>query len=136
MPGPTGVLIFGRDQLLLQTRAWLLEQAGHSVETSMDTAALPSLLGVGRAELLVLCHTLSSEDRRHARATAHASGVPVQILVLVAPQKAVEAEPEEALLSSLDGPAKLIATVQRLVGRGHNPLPPRSLPAPGLATLY
>ncbi len=56
------IVCFGRDQMLLNTRCHLLEQAGYvALSTSSELTVAKCLLN-GSVTVLILCHTLSSWD--------------------------------------------------------------------------
>ena len=63
MSNPARILVFGRDSSLLETRQLVLETIGGIVNatTKLDQARL--LLAHSAPDLLILCYTLSPDDR-------------------------------------------------------------------------
>jgi hypothetical protein len=65
------ILIFGTDEMLVATRRMIFEQAGYTVFTadSLSNAAL--VLMNHQIDVLILCQTLSDDERRAVLETAH-----------------------------------------------------------------
>jgi len=55
------ILVYGSDQLLLNTRTMVLEKAGYAVLTAIEASDVERIILSQKISLLVLCHTLSSE---------------------------------------------------------------------------
>lgn len=61
MPAKTRVLCIGHDQLLLQTRKWMLEKE-FEVETADTIGQTFELLNSRTYDLLLLCHSLDDNE--------------------------------------------------------------------------
>jgi hypothetical protein len=110
------IVMLGHDEYLLATRQWVLQSRGYRVITAKDASVLTTLPLSPTVRLLVLCHTLSSDERDNAEALASMRWPDVKSLAL-------EAEPGRAptgilgqLLHTMDGPGKLLSMVTELVG--------------------
>ena len=110
----TSIVMYGRDARLLETRAWVLENAGHRVRTVSSLDALERMLPTEQTNLLVLCHTLSMEDCGRAIALTH-PWPRTKSLILTAGAKGCHAQIMGAALDTMDGPAQLVSTVGKLV---------------------
>ena len=116
MPNPL-ILVYGRDQRLLETRSWVLEQAGYRTVQAMTLAGAEGLAKMNAAEVAVLCHSLSAEESRGALASLRRLRPEVQRLVLTVNATAVSDGAQEAVLSAYEGPRQLLDEVARLVQR-------------------
>jgi hypothetical protein len=59
---PRTILLYGHDELLLMTRARVLERAGFRTSMACALREIPQLLDQLRPDLLVLCHSLSRTE--------------------------------------------------------------------------
>jgi len=128
---PISILIFGCDPLLLTTRKWVLRSSGHRVWTATTSTEVAYILSTEPIVVLILCHTLSLEERRQGLALAaqgQAPGKPrVKTLLLTA---GVSPEPLPFLaevVDAMEGPARLIEAVRRIVA---SDIVPGTLPNP------
>jgi hypothetical protein len=110
------ITIYGRDARLLEARRWVLESCGYRVLTAMCLADLDRIPLTPPVSLLVLCHTLSSKERSAAVAHATARWPDVKKLVLVRDSSRTATGILKQVRQSLDGAARLLATVSELVG--------------------
>jgi hypothetical protein len=112
MPEPVSILLCGRDALLLQTRQWVLEAAGHQVETTtkLSEVALVSI----PVDLLILCHSLSLDECGRIFALASTRWPRIRCIIL----------PEGASFCS----EQMLRSVQDVIGNPEKPLP--AAPAP------
>jgi CheY-like chemotaxis protein len=110
----TSILMYGRDADVLETRARVLEQAGHRVRTVASLDALERMLSTEQADLLVLCHSISMEEC--GRSIALTIPWPqTKSLILTAGLKGYYTQIEGPVLDIMDGPANLVSTVGKLV---------------------
>jgi DNA-binding NtrC family response regulator len=56
------VLVYGRDEFLLTSRAMLLEREGYRVYLALDHEIFTRLLRDAQVSILILCHTLREAD--------------------------------------------------------------------------
>lgn len=112
----TSILMYGRDERLLETRQWVLQSRGYRVVTIVypsDFAAIPLTPPI---KLLLLCHSLSPEECDNAIALASARWDGIQSLALVADSTRAPSGILGQLLHTMEGPEKLISVVGELVG--------------------
>lgn len=116
---PVSILIFGCDPLLLTTRKWVLRSSGHRVWTAASPLEVAHILSTEAISALILCHTLSLEERRRGLVLAvqgQAPGKPrVKTLILTA---GISPEPLPFLaevVDAMEGPARLLEAVKRIV---------------------
>src|ERR1700692_982975 len=56
------LVLYGRDQCLLDTRRRLLQEAGYPVWTARQIPDVFAIITEERVDVLILCHTLSQEE--------------------------------------------------------------------------
>lgn len=105
------ILVYGRDAILLQTRAWILEKAGHRVVSTMrELESNPLSEPIG---LMVLCHTLSPEERRKALLTLATRWPEAKRLQLRPSSGPVESDVET--FNTFEGPRGLLQKLNELL---------------------
>lgn len=112
----TSILIYGRDERLLETRRWVLETAGFEVSTTAKPTEVYQTMVAQHIDLFILCHTLSADEQGSALATAHALRPEMRNLVLVEDTFESQLDPRDAILSAFATPKVLIAAAQTLAG--------------------
>ena len=110
------ILIYGRDAHLLDTRRWLLEQAGYRVLSVSGLSEAQQ--AVDDAKVLVLCHSLSRADCQAAVEMAKAVAPQMKVLTLTAGKPAYT----EPSMSAFDGPRRLIEELGKLCARNPHAL--------------
>ena len=65
-------LVYGNDEMLVTTRRLIFEQAGYTVFTAESLSVAAFALINHQIDVLVLCQTLSDEERGTVLETAHA----------------------------------------------------------------
>ena len=105
------ILICGNDTTLLDTRRWVLETARFRVETKSALSSILAALEQKSPDLIVLCHTLTPDERSAILAAAAAIQPPVKTLSFNTTRQAVPGE----TIDSFAGAGGLIAAVKRLV---------------------
>jgi hypothetical protein len=111
------ILVYGRDPSLLETRQLVLETIGGKVNATTELKCAERFLTQGPLNLLVLCYTLSSEDRGVILALAQRLHPNLNVLVLRADGPA-STETADGDFSIFGGPAALKAKVMEMLGRG------------------
>jgi hypothetical protein len=115
MSSQISILMYGRDAQLLDTRRWVLEQAGYWVSQTTELSSLVRLVPLEHVNLLILCHTLSMEDCGRALALVQTRWPEVQTITLVAGNSGCRLVNSSYSVDSREGPARLINTVAALV---------------------
>ena len=114
----SSILVYGRDQRLLETRSLVLAQAGFRVSIVMGLEEAEAIVAAEPVRVMVLCHTLSPEERVRALVAAKRLRPAVKRMVMTADALTVPDEGQEETLSVYDGPHQLILSVRRLVELG------------------
>jgi DNA-binding NtrC family response regulator len=115
MTNATTILLYGRDAGLLQTRQWLLEASGYRVLLAMELADMKKVVEEKGIDLLILCHSLSTEEAQEALAAVAPQRQKVHTLIMAAYWGSSAAAMPDEVLEAMDGPAKLVSVVGRLL---------------------
>jgi len=115
MPSPGSILIYGYDIDLLDTRRLVLEQAGFNVEVLTRLTDLEEMASAHEADLLILCHSLSSRECESALKLAHSGQRALKCLVLVTGGPVCRLWEGDELLNSFDGPGALVSAVTKML---------------------
>ena len=112
----SSILLYGHDATLLETRRWVLETARFKVVTAVALPAVLTLMTQGSPELLVLCHTLTADERGAAIAAAAALRPPVKTLSFCTTRQAIGEEGiQGATVDSFAGAIGFIAAARGLL---------------------
>jgi DNA-binding response OmpR family regulator len=76
------ILVYGNDETLLLTRRLILEREGYRVFTTMKFGEAIELTMTQRLDVLILCQSLSVEERNGVLATVHGTGSSLKSLIL------------------------------------------------------
>ena len=112
MTQPAYILICGRDAELLETRGLVLRSAGFHVSTTVGPIAMSP--GLGTVDLLIVCHTLSAQERQ-ADLSALAESSSAAKSLCLSPSRGPD-ESCGATLDSFAGPRAMLARVAELLG--------------------
>jgi DNA-binding NtrC family response regulator len=115
MPTTHSVLVFGRDFQLVHTRSLILQRAGYTVWTASTLDEIKGLLPHPAMDVMVLCHTLSTEECDKALEVTHERWPQIQTIALVSGSSGCASEATDAIMNAIDGPAKLIREVSKHV---------------------
>lgn len=116
MSSPASILVYGSDSSLLATRRMVLETLGGRVETAVDQKEAEQLLLNPEFELLVLCFTISSEERELILQAARRRTPQLRVLVLLGDGPSSANSPEDQF-SIFAGPAKLKTKILEMLER-------------------
>jgi hypothetical protein len=75
-------LLHGHDEMLLQTRGYIFENLGWEVLSTTEIETVERLLCERHIDLLVLCHTLTSQEREDLLAYARLKQTSTKTIVL------------------------------------------------------
>jgi DNA-binding NtrC family response regulator len=117
------ILVYGRDDRLLETRRWVLERSGLKVCTTTELSDVEQILATEPIVLFVLCHTLSPEESDASLLKAHALRPQMKNLVLTANTPLGSLGSREEVVSAFEGPRTLLAAVERLLAAATLDLP-------------
>jgi DNA-binding response OmpR family regulator len=78
----SGVLIYGYDPELLETRSWVLERNGFEACTASNIAQAKQTLGAQLIDLVLICHTIPSKERWSAVAAIQAIRPKVKVMLV------------------------------------------------------
>ncbi len=87
-PSSIRILVYGLDADLQTTRAMLLRETGYSVDSADDWVGFNAHLDRDDYSLVILCHTVSQEERKECEILARNKKIPLHALVsAIAPQE-------------------------------------------------
>jgi DNA-binding NtrC family response regulator len=115
MSAPASILIFGRDYQLVHTRSLILEKAGYHVRTASSLPDIHQLLSEPSMDVLLLCHSLSTEECDQALAMTQERWPHIQTISLLSGSSGCTSELTDGVMNATDGPAKLIKEVSKHV---------------------
>ena len=107
-----GVLIYGKDPFLLETRRQILRHGGFRVVAISQMTEL-SQLQTSEFQVFVLCHTLTPKDQQEAIALSHKENPLLQTIVMTAYAPEFDAGAMSRFISPFDGPVELIHQVRK-----------------------
>jgi DNA-binding NtrC family response regulator len=113
MPTPASVLVFGRDYQLVHTRGLILEKAGFHVRTVSTLPEIQRLPSEPTMDVMLLCHSLSTQDCAQALIITHDRWPQIQTIALVSGSSGCGTEAADTVMEASEGPAKLISAVHR-----------------------
>ena len=111
------ILLYGRVPLLLDTRLMVLETGDLRVLTATDIDEVERLITTCDIDLVIFCHTLSTQERKVALAAIHALRPRLQTLALTSISAMPRLLSEIDVLASVDRPRDLIAVAKFLLNR-------------------
>ncbi len=120
MHSTNGILLFGRDLGLQQTRSLLLSKNGFRTECVNTPSRLKACLASQPCELLVLCHSLSEAEKSCGISLASAFLPEVKLLELRKMSAGASAHPFVQVLHMTSGPEELLSVVHTLVESTHH----------------
>jgi DNA-binding response OmpR family regulator len=115
MPRPSSVLVFGRDYQLVHTRSLILQKAGFHVRTAASLPDIQLLPHEPPIDIMLLCHSLSTQDCDEALILTHERWPDIQTIALVAGTSDCGSNSTDAVMEAYEGPAKLIDAVRQRI---------------------
>jgi DNA-binding response OmpR family regulator len=110
------ILVYGNDQMLVATRRLILERAGYTVFTAESLSNAALVLMARQIDVLVLCQTLSDEERGAVLETAHALKPKTRCAALSFDGRDVVTD-GVLIHRGLDGPPSLLTAIGRMLGQ-------------------
>ena len=114
MPTQPSILIYGRDPNLLETRRWVLENAGYRVFIAHSLMEAEHISTTESINLLVLCHSLTVVDCQDALAAVDKIEPDMRRLLITANTPLCPHGHQDRVLSAFDGSRGLLAAVHEL----------------------
>jgi hypothetical protein len=108
------ILCFGHDEILLQTRRWMLEREFH-VDVAKDLENVSRLADERPIDLLILCHTLQEEECQQAISLVRTLAPKSRILAFAKLNGNPTCAGYDERIDCLDGPHSLISQVIELL---------------------
>jgi DNA-binding NtrC family response regulator len=110
-----GILIFGHDTILLETRRLILERAGFQVWIATEATEAVQILVTKRIDLFILCQSLSPKECVPILRTAHTLRPDMENLVMGGESVGASAQKRDTFLTTFLGPKSLIAFIQEKI---------------------
>lgn len=109
------VLVYGSDPQLLATRSWVLERAGARVRTATELTDFGQLEADEPVDLIIFCHSLSTEQCDLALDLAHTLWPEIEILSLITGMSGCHPGFSDTFADASKGPAHLVQIVAKLI---------------------
>jgi hypothetical protein len=122
MPSQASILLYGRDEQLLQSRQLLLQRGGYEVWVATGLAEIDVVSRLERIDLLILCHSLTLEECGRALAFGQSRWPFMKSLILSAVGSWSEAGELPQVFDTTLGPERLLSTLSRLLNDRTNPI--------------
>jgi hypothetical protein len=108
------ILVYGNDSMLVATRRLIFSKAGYNVLTAAEFADAMLMLVNQPIDLLVLCQSLTDEERRGILETAHSINPEIKTAVLRYEGLDLPVESGE-IVEGLEGPVSLLEAIGRIL---------------------
>lgn len=116
MYASAGILIFGHDAILLETRRLILERAGFHVWIATEATEAVQVLVREPINLFILCQSLSHDECLLILETAHTLRPDMKNLILGAEMPAFSEDRHDTFLTTFLDPRSLISFIQNKIG--------------------
>jgi DNA-binding NtrC family response regulator len=114
MTAQARILVVGRDSMLLRTRQWILQEHFH-VEIAGNETAVATLLLKENFDLVILCHSLKTEECRAIVELVRARASRAKILALDSGGVQCGASLPDDRLDYAEGPNALLSKAVEMV---------------------
>jgi hypothetical protein len=111
-----GILLYGHDSLLLETRCWVLEKAGFDVWTATELYEVKEIVLTRHIELFILCQSVSTEERQGWLFACDTVRPKMKTLVLGGDGYMYLTGGQDGFMSPFQDPEDLIAGVTAILG--------------------
>ena len=115
MYASAGILIFGHDAILLETRQLILKKAGFQVWIASEATKAVQILVTEPIDLFILCQSLPLQECVSVLKTAHTLRPDMENLVLGVDALGDSAEKHDTFLTTFLDPGTLIAFIQNKI---------------------
>jgi DNA-binding NtrC family response regulator len=110
-----GILVFGHDPILLETRRLILEKAGFQVWTATEANEAVQVLVREPIDLFILCQSLSHDECLPILETAHTLRPDMKNLILGGETLDRSADKHDTFLTTFLEPRALISFIQNKI---------------------
>lgn len=114
------VLCVSFDETVSANRRQALEAAGYTVATTTRAADALQMFSSVVFDLLIIGHRISSSDKHALSTAAREKGTPVLLICGASAELEI---PADVRVYGVEGTASLVATVDRLLGKGRAAAP-------------
>ena len=114
-------LLFGRHELLMETREQLLAIIGCRCTLALDLQSFQRALMSSPIDLVVLCQSLTDAGRSKAVCLAARYRPSARILMLCSPSRWCDPGTDIALLDVMAGPARFLLVARQMLENGTGP---------------
>jgi DNA-binding NtrC family response regulator len=111
-----GILIFGHDAILLETRRLILERAGFQVWIATEATEAVKVLVREPIDLFILCQSLSPDECLPILQTAHTLRPDMKNLILGGEIPDFSQDRQDTFLTTFLDPRSLISFIQNEIG--------------------
>ena len=114
------IVLFGQDEYRLATRQWVLQSRGYKVSKIVYAAEVLGIPEIPAISVLLVCDSVPKKQAAKAQALAEARWPGIQCSFLVEETGRTPSGILGQLLHTMEGPAKLLAIVEGLIGTSEN----------------
>lgn len=107
--------MYGVDPQLLRLRKLVLETVGHSVRIASSGDQVRRIIETSQIDLLLLCHTLPTEECNNLIKVAQDAWPWIKVLVLVGTRTGCRGSDLDEEFDANEGPEKLLSKIDDLV---------------------
>ena len=110
------IFLYGNDQTLLMTRRLILEKEGYRVFTAMKFGEAIQLTMTQRLDVLILCQSLSVEERNGVLATVREIAPSLKTLIVRSGESVYPIGAQEESVEGVIDPKALLGVIDRMLG--------------------
>jgi DNA-binding response OmpR family regulator len=110
------IFLYGNDQTLLMTRRLILEKEGYRVFTAMRFGDAMLLTMTQRLDVLILCQSLSVEERNGVLATVREIAPSLKTLIVRSGESVYPIGAQEESVEGVIDPKALLGVIDRMLG--------------------
>lgn len=120
---PVSILCFGSDPTLVRTRQQIFQRAGFITRIAESKQELSRCFAQYAFNILVICHSVSTEECDAAKQLAHSQKALTLVLVLDRGAHTCNADAKDAMFQTTLGPEALLRAISQLLGnRSEEPM--------------
>ncbi|MCU1251379.1 MAG: hypothetical protein JWQ49_4408 [Edaphobacter sp.] len=112
------ILVHGNEEMSVTTRQLILEKAGYQVFSATSFASALAVLVDQKINVLLLCQSLSEEERRGILETSPCDAPEIKCVTFGYDGLEVVIKDGDSAFKTLHEPASLVKTIDRLLHNG------------------